>query len=322
MKKLIKFIMILVFACTLTTTLSLEVKAAPVWYAERGAGDEKAEEEMALVDLGYITDKDLYEECCANWYSVGVIQDMLNRGYMSGYIQQLKDGGWIPNDFTPTGASNSGSSNSSTPSTPVEESTPTPSPAVTHTQEEINAAWKENKKVDPTCTKEGYIQYKNSLTGETKKETLEMIDHSYEESDRTEASCIEIGVITYTCSGCGDTYTEETPMIEHSYEESDRIEASCTDDGKKIYKCTTCQNEKEEILVAAGHDNGEWVIITEEGLFTEGLKELRCTKDSVVLASESIPQASPIPLGVVVVILISIIGLVVGIVLIKSKKNK
>ena len=73
-------------------------------------------------------------------------------------------------------------------------------------------------RVESTCIEKGHVDYKNSLTGETKTEELELVDHKYEKTNEVEATCTEKGLVTYTCSVCGDEYTEDTAALGHNYE--------------------------------------------------------------------------------------------------------
>ena len=106
----------------------------------------------------------------------------------------------------------------------------------TYTDAEIDAAWKAVTTVDPTCATDGYTEYKNSLTGKTKQETIPATGkHTYEVTDSTDATCTEAGSVTYTCSVCGDTYTEETDLAEHTYEVTETTDATCTKAGSTTY---------------------------------------------------------------------------------------
>ena len=231
---------------------------------------------MESVDYGYITHEDLYNQCCSNWYSVGVIEDMLNKGYMLDYVQQLKDGGWIPNDFTPTPVSTqTGSSGGNT------QTATNTKPS--YSQEEIDAAWAENKRVEPTCTSDGYIEYKNALTEETKTEAL--------------------------------------PMLEHDYKESAKVEATCETDGSITYTCILCNEESyTETIEAVGHQSGDWVVVKEPSLFSEGVKEQRFVVDNAVLETATIAQTSPLSLGAVIAIGAVILAAIIGLVVFKKRK--
>ena len=215
-RKLLMFFM--VFAAMVVAEAATQQKTVYaeaydyIWCVTRGGCDERAGVNMLCVDKGLLSQEDLYKQCCCNWYSVEKIERMLNLGYMLDYEQQLKDAGWIPNDFvrTPLSTSTSSTSGNNTHAT-------TPSKP-TYSQEEIDAAWKESKRVEPTCISDGYVEFKNSLTGDKKKETLAMVEHSYEKSE-TPSTCAEAGIITYTCSTCAYTYNEELPLAEHTFDE-------------------------------------------------------------------------------------------------------
>ena len=50
-------------------------------------------------------DGELYDMVTHKAFTTEAIEYALNNGYMLGYIDRLKQGGWIPQDFTPAGAS-------------------------------------------------------------------------------------------------------------------------------------------------------------------------------------------------------------------------
>lgn len=223
--------------------------------------------------------------------TTGKLEELLNDGYCLQYLDSWKSAGLIPSDFVPTSQKSSNSSTSSgnntssstTNDTSSSDTTSNDSSVVenstkTYTNEEIANAWKLVTTVDPTCTTDGYKEYKNSLTGKTKTEAIAATgEHTYEVTDSTDATCTEKGSVTYTCSACGDTYTEETDMLEHTYEVTDTKDATCTEDGYTKYECTACGDSYEETTKATGHDDGAWVVTKEAGAFTTGTKELKCT---------------------------------------------
>ena len=195
----------------------------------------------------------------------------------------------------------------------------------TYTDKEIANAWELVTTVDPTCTTDGYKEYKNSLTGKTKTEAIAATgEHTYEVTDSTDATWTEKGSITYTCSACGDTYIEETDMLEHTYEVTDTKDATCTEDGYTKYECTACGDSYEETTKATGHDDGAWVVTKEAGAFATGTKELKCTVCGEVFDTATIPQTCPIPLAGVVAIIAIGCGMVVGVIIaaVRKKKNK
>lgn len=276
----------------------------------------------SMLESGEITEEFVLEEIEQNALSQPVVAQLLDDGYLRQYENRLKAGGWLAQDYSLPGSASSASTGAdASTGANVSTSETTTSPKKEYTQEEIDNAWGENKRVEPTCVEEGYIEYKNSLTGEKKKETIPVVEHVYTQEE-TPATCTEQGLITYTCEVCGDTYTEEIPMLEHSYEETDKTEPTCTEDGKQVFTCSVCGDSYEEVLPATGHDAGEWVVVKEAGAFSEGTKELQCTKDGAVLETEMIPQTFPVSLGVVIGICVGVIVIVAGIVIIVVRKKK
>lgn len=142
---------------------------------------------------------------------------------------------------------------------------------------DYEAAWEETESVEPTCEEEGKIVRTNSLSGLTEEEAVPVLGHDYEETGLTEPTCTEAGEIVYTCTRDGDVYTEE--------------------------------------IAALGHDDGEWVVAVEPKAFSEGLRELRCTRDGFVLDSEVIPQTFPLPLWSVILIGVGVLVVITVIVL-------
>lgn len=273
------------------------------------------------------------EMVLAGGVSAGKAQEILNSGYCLQYMDSWKAAGKIPSDFTPA-SQKSSSSSSNTSSNDTQAATADNSSdskksdtnsTKTYTDAEIDAAWKAVTTVDPTCATDGYIEYKNSLTGKTKQEAIPATGkHTYEVTDSTDATCTEAGSVTYTCSVCGDTYTEETDLAEHTYEVTETTDATCTEDGCTTYTCSVCGDTYEETIPATGHDDGKWTVTKSAGAFSTGTKELRCTVCGEVLETETIPQTCPIPLfGVVAIVVIacSVIGRTISVVR-KAKKNK
>ena len=273
------------------------------------------------------------EMVLAGGVSSGKAQGILNSGYCLQYMDSWKAAGKIPSDFTPasqkSSSSSSNTSSNDTQATTADNSSDSKksdtNSTKTYTDAEIDAAWKAVTTVDPTCATDGYIEYKNSLTGKTKQEAIPATGkHTYEVTDSTDATCTEAGSVTYTCSVCGDTYTEETDLAEHTYEVTETTDATCTKAGSTTYTCSVCGDTYEETIPATGHDDGEWTVTKSAGAFSTGTKELRCTVCGEVLDTETIPQTCPIPLfGVVAIVVIAggVIGRTISVVR-KAKKNK
>ena len=218
----------------------------------------------------YETDAEIYEDIQDNQFSTPIIETMINDGYLLGYVDQLKAEGWIPQDFTPAGSKPSSTAQTETKAEP--------------TQEEIDAAWEETERTEATCTEDGKIVYTNSITGDTKEESIPAAGHDYEVTETADATCTEDGTNTYTCKVCGDTY--------------------------------------EEAIPATGHTEGEWKVTKEAGLFSTGSKEVTCEKCGEVLDAEEIPQTCPLPLAVVIGVVVAVVVIIGAIVvLVRRRKN-
>lgn len=253
----------------------------------------------------YESDAEIYAEIQEAAYSTPIIETMINDGYLLGYVDQLKAEGWIPQDFTPAG-----SKTSNTSSAEAKTETPAETPNETSTSD--------NKQPEKTEKNN-----KSETKTETKKEpTQEEIDAAWEETERVEATCTEDGKIVYTNSITGDTKEESIPAAGHDYEVTDTTEAACTEDGKNTYTCKVCGDAYEEAIPATGHTEGEWKVTKEAGLFSTGSKEVTCEKCGEVLNTEEIPQTCPLPLAAVIGIVVAVVVIIgVIVVLVRRRKN-
>lgn len=254
---------------------------------------------------GYGTDAEIYACIEDGYFSTPVIEKILNDGRCLGYVEQLKAEGWIPQDFTPAGSKSQNTSS-------AEAKTETPAETSNETSTTDNKQPEKTEKNNKSETKT-----------ETKKEpTQEEIDAAWEETERVEATCTEDGKIVYTNSITGDTKEESIPASGHDYEVTDTTEAACTEDGKNTYTCKVCGDSYEEAIPATGHTEGEWKVTKEAGLFSTGSKEVTCEKCGEVLDTEEIPQTCPLPLAAVIGIVVAVVVIIgVIVVLVRRRKN-
>ena len=155
-----------------------------------------------------------------------------------------------------------------------------------YTNEQIEAAWEETERVEPTCVVEGTISYKNSLTGKTKTETIPATGlHTYEVTEHVDATCTADGYETLTCSVCGDTNTTPIP--------------------------------------ATGHTESNPVITKNAGWFTEGEATVYCATCGDIMSTEVISQTCPLALWQIIAISASVIvvSFTIIIIAIKSKSK-
>ncbi len=99
-----------------------------------------------------------------------------------------------------------------------------------------------------------------------------------------EETCLETGVVRYTLIALPAIYVEyDTEALGHDYENIKSM-PTCTEDGVSLHhKCTRCGYVKETeaeitVLEAYGHDVGEWTIVTEPTLESDGLRRKYCSR--------------------------------------------
>ena len=109
--------------------------------------------------------------------------------------------------------------------------------------------------VPPTCSEQGYTEYKCSQCGESKKDDYtEANGHSYQMTTKP-AICTEMGKTVYTCEVCGFEYKEDGEYPSgHSYTTSITKSPTCTQDGQRHYYCDKCGYEYTASIPATGHD--------------------------------------------------------------------
>lgn len=177
-------------------------------------------------------------------------------------------------------ASSKSSSSSKSDSTSSTKSTSESS----YTDEEIEAAWEETEKTPSTCIAEGSVTYKNSLTGETKTETIPITDiHAYELEERVDPTCTEPGYDIYTCSLCGESYKKE--------------------------------------FDAKGHKRGEPVITKAPEFFREGESETYCSVCGELIETTTIPQTCPFPFAITIAFGAGAIVFVLGVLSLLIKRR-
>jgi len=70
-------------------------------------------------------------------------------------------------------------------------------------------------------------------------------------------------------------------------------EPTCTENGKKEFFCTVCEERvREEVLIATGHQAGEWVVTKPVTKEEDGLEEKYCLLCNELLDSKVIPNVT------------------------------
>ena len=107
----------------------------------------------------------------------------------------------------------------------------------------------------------------------------------------TEPTCSSWGHSLFTCRKCGYSYTDLYTEPAHGYD-AVTIPATCTQNGTVIYTCRYCGDSYTEMLPAAGHQPGEWTVVSEPGEQTEGKEIQSCTVCGTVLEERTLPALS------------------------------
>lgn len=307
-------------------------------------------------------DAGLYDMASKNGFTAGAIEDALNNGYMLGYIDLLKQGGWIPQDFTPSGSAPAAStptpsSDSTTPSgsgttgntsfgtsksETKQKAEPTKDDSIAGSYVVINAdtsvyntysASKEKETYDIGTEVEVTGLYSNGMyeikyndgNGYVRQKNLvtqEDYEAAWEETESVAATCTEAGKTTYTNSLSGATKEEEIPAAGHSYEVTENKEATCTEDGKTVYTCSACGDTYEEPVKAAGHTEGKWEVTKKAKAFSKGERVKKCTVCGEILKAEETVQTFPLPLWSVIVIGAAVLAIVVVVITLIIRKNQ
>ena len=97
----------------------------------------------------------------------------------------------------------------------INESTSEENTSVEDVNDEVKEEWIETARVEATCVKEGYIEYTNSVTGETKTEELSIIDHTPGEKETIIAPILfSKGTSVIRCTVCDEVLeTIEEPAL-------------------------------------------------------------------------------------------------------------
>ena len=114
------------------------------------------------------------------------------------------------------------------------------------TEPECSHEWEENGIIKAaTCTEAGEMEYKCSICGETKNESIEALGHDWSawtsaDENNHSRTCMR--------DGCGATETGE-----HSWDEGTVTkEPTATEAGVRTFTCTVCQATKTEEIAATG----------------------------------------------------------------------
>lgn len=114
---------------------------------------------------------------------------------------------------------------------------------------------------DPTCTKDGYVEWCCTLCGQTKKDKSPKLGHTWVNTASLPATCTDKGYQYYQCTVCGDTKTETVKAMGHSYVWTTTKAATCTATGSKEGVCSICGKKATEKISKTSHNYTNWSVI-------------------------------------------------------------
>ncbi|MCM1080112.1 MAG: hypothetical protein NC414_11715, partial [Bacteroidales bacterium] len=130
------------------------------------------------------------------------------------------------------------------------------------------------------------------ICDETVSEHKKIANHKIKETDRVEPTCTKDGYIEYTCSECGYTYQTPLEMTGHNYGDWKTVTpATCTETGEeqRICKNDSSHVETREIS-ATGHAYGDWKTVTAPTCTEDGEKQRVCKNDAAHVETETISK--------------------------------
>ncbi len=156
-------------------------------------------------------------------------------------------------------------------------------------------------RVEPSCSKEGEINYVCTICGDLYTVPINMTEHIYSDTPQIAepSTCDTDGVMAYVCQmcGCPDEATKIIiPATGHKYLEGAEYivvkEATCTETGSQYRICYVCNEHVEEEIDALGHDEGTWRTTTPGDCTTAGVVSRYCNRCDAVLESKEKAQGT------------------------------
>lgn len=147
-------------------------------------------------------------------------------------------------------------------------------------------------RVEPSCTKEGAINYVCTICGDIEATPIDKAPHSYSSEKKVvkEPTCDETGTRAYICEFCGALKDEEPiSALGHKYIEGDPIvtkEATCTEAGSQYRICYVCNEHVVTEIAALGHDEGTWRVTTPGDCTEKGVMSYYCNRCDMPLETK------------------------------------
>ncbi len=150
-----------------------------------------------------------------------------------------------------------------------------------------------NDRVEPSCTKEGAINYRCTICGDIKTTSIDKISCTYSATKIivVQPDCDTDGVEAYVCQFCGSRKEESAiSAVGHKYvDETAYIitkEPTCTTPGSKYRICYVCNEHVTEEIPSLGHDEGTWRITNPGDCTSTGVVSRYCNRCDFVIETK------------------------------------
>ena len=274
----IYLVAILLTGTFLETRVNNKLSSWEEWIENSGCEDAGYKDYETFVNMGQMSQADLYDLMANNAFSTPVIEQILRDGYCQSYIPQLKSQGWIPQDFTLDGGSDNASQPSQEPAAQPDnsdnsQSQPSqqqPSQQNNKTQNSGNTTNHTTKTDDTGNQKEGTteVTVDESVNGsyvvvEDTTSTEGMGDgvavNELKKGDQVNVTGkSNTGYLRINKDGKDSYLKEEQATDQTSYDsawsEVERKDPTCTEDGYVKSHNSISNEDKEETLPKTGHD--------------------------------------------------------------------
>lgn len=142
--------------------------------------------------------------------------------------------------------------------------------------------WVKISETAAKCATDGSINYKCSLCGETRQESIGAPGHNFSIRISSSATCTKAGQAAMKCSRCDELTLRSESALGHDYQKTSTT-ATCTMRGNAIYTCSRCSETKTQGEAKLGHDlpdesSGKWHVYEKATCEKEGSKRARCDR--------------------------------------------
>ena len=148
-------------------------------------------------------------------------------------------------------------------------------------------------RVEPSCSKEGAINYICSICNDIVTTPINKAAHTYSSQRLVvqEPTCDEEGIEAFVCECCGDLKDQSVlEALGHRYIDENAFivikESTCTESGSKYRDCYVCNKRVITQTEPLGHDDGTWRTTIPSDCTSAGVVSLYCNRCDHVLETK------------------------------------